>query len=381
MPNPFDQLSLDQLRRRTSVKWRAYSADVLPLFVAEMDLPLARPVRQALYAALERGDTGYPIGDDYARAYDAFARACWGWRIAPERSATVADVMNGIVAALRLVTEPGDPVVVNSPVYTPFYEFVRYADRRVVESPLGADGRLDLDGLDRTFARLREDGARRAAYLLCSPHNPTGTVHTREELAGALEIARRHDVRVVVDEIHAPLVYDADAFTPLLTLPGAEAAFSLVSASKAWNLAGIKAALLVAGDGAADDLARLPDIVRHGPSHLGVIAHVAALRHARDWLGDVLAGLDENRMLLAKLLAEHLPQVRYEPPQGTYLAWLDCRELGLGDDPAAAFLERAKVALVPGPSFGTGGAGHARLNLAAPQAVLEEAVGRMAGVV
>src|SRR5680860_550234 len=144
MTNPLETLTLDQLRERTSIKWRRYPEDVLPLWVAEMDVPQADPVRRAVTDAVERGDTGYPDGSAYAAAVAAFAQDRWGWSIDVEHTAVVADVMNGIVASLRLVTGPEDPVVVNSPVYTPFYAFTRYTGRRVVESPLGADGRIDF---------------------------------------------------------------------------------------------------------------------------------------------------------------------------------------------------------------------------------------------
>jgi cysteine-S-conjugate beta-lyase len=165
---------------------------------------------------------------------------------------------------------------------------------------------------------------------------------------------------------------------PYLTVPGGGSGIALHSASKGWNLAGIKAALAVAGPDAVADLARMPEVVWHGASHLGVIAHAAALTGGGAWLDDLLASLARNVALLDGLLAEHLPQVRYRPNQGTYLAWLDCRGLGLGGDPAGVFLERGRVALVPGPGFGTGGAGFVRLNLATSPEILTDAVRRMA---
>jgi cystathionine beta-lyase len=182
----------------------------------------------------------------------------------------------------------------------------------------------------------------------------------------------------VADEIHAPLVLPGAVFTPYLSVPGAESGFSVLSASKAWNLAGLKAAVAVAGPAATEDLVRLPFWVKEGPSHVGVLAHIAALRDATDWLDALLGGLDENRRLLTGLVAERLPGVVYHPGDGTYLAWLDCRALDLGDDPAAVFLERGRVALSSGPSFGTGGAGHARLNFGTSPELLTEAVARMA---
>ncbi|MFD7137093.1 MalY/PatB family protein [Streptomyces sp. NPDC059894] len=380
-PNPLRALSLDRLRRRTSEKWRAYPEDVLPLWVAEMDVPLARPVVDAVTEALALGDTGYAAGTSYARALSEFAAKRWGWAgLAVERTALVPDVMLGVVEMLKLVTGPGDPVVVNPPVYPPFFAFVTHLDRRITEAPLGADGRLDLAVLEDAYRRAVAGGGR-AAHLLCSPHNPTGTVHTAEELAAVAALADRYGVRVVADEIHAPLTAAGVDFVPYLAVPGADSGLSLMSASKAWNLAGLKAALAVAGPAAAADLARMPGETIDGVSHVGVLAHTAALRDGTAWLDALLAGLDANRRLLAGLLAEHLPGVAHRPGEGTYLAWLDCRALGLGDDPARVFLERGRVALMPGPDFGTGGAGHTRLNLATSPEILTEGVRRMAAAV
>ncbi|MGW0865275.1 MalY/PatB family protein [Streptomyces sp. NPDC002611] len=377
-PNPLRALTLDRLRRRTSMKWRTYPEDVLPLWVAEMDVPLAEPVLRAVTDALDLGDTGYPAGTAYAQALAAFAEKRWNWHgLAVERTAIVPDVMLGVVEMLKLVTGNGDAVVVNPPVYPPFRQFVAHLDRRVAEAPLGADGRLDLGVLEETFRQAVADGGR-AAYLLCSPHNPTGAVHTVEELSAVAALAERYGVRVVADEIHAPLVVGGTDFVPYLSVPGAERGLSLMSSSKAWNLAGLKAALAIAGPGAAADLARMPGEVGHGPSHIGIIAHTAALRDGGPWLDALLTGLDANRRLLADLLAEHLPAIRYRPGDATYLAWLDCRALGLGDDPADVFLHRGRVALNSGLPFGTGGAGHVRLNLAASPEVITEAVRRMA---
>ncbi|MFY1688626.1 MalY/PatB family protein [Plantactinospora sp. WMMB782] len=385
MGNPLQTLSLADLRRRSSEKWRRYPPDVLPLWVAEMDVPLAEPVARALTDAVALGDTGYPQGGaDYASALAGFARERWGWAPKPEQTRLVPDVMLGVVEALRLVTGYGDAVVINPPVYPPFYDFIRSADRRVVEAPLGPDHRLDPDALAAAFAEAVA-GGRQAAYLLCSPHNPTGTVHTADELAMVIELSDRYGVRVVADEIHAPLVCRGATFRPYLSMPGSGRGLALHSASKAWNLAGVKAALLVAGPAAADDLARMPKVAGDGASHLGVLAHTAAFRYSGPWLDELLAGLDQNRRLLGDLVAEHLPQVRYRPPEGTYLAWLDCRDLALpaGDtgapaDPAEVFLERGRVALVPGPAFGTNGAGHVRFNLATSPELVTEAVRRMA---
>lgn len=385
--DPLNTLTLDQLRSRTSVKWREYAPDVLPLWVAEMDVVLAPGIVDAVSRALRDGDTGYDHGSRYAEAWASYAADRWGWDVDPARTMTVADVMNGIVHALGVLTEPGDVVVVSPPVYPPFYQFVPGALRRTLDAPLTAEARLDLaDGgtLDRAFAQARSDG-RAAVYLLANPHNPTGTAHTADELERLCALADRHGVRVVSDEIHAPLSGrpgdGVPGFTSVLTVPGGERALALVSPSKAWNLAGLRAALLVAGEDATADLARVPAHTLDAVNHVGVIAQIAALETGREWLDEVLTSLDANRALLAELLADRLPQVRYRREHATYLAWLDCRGLGLGDDPSSTFLERGRVALNPGPSFGAGGEGHVRLNLGTSRAILTEAVDRMASAV
>jgi cysteine-S-conjugate beta-lyase len=375
-PNPFEHFTLAQLRQRRSAKWRVYPDDVLPLWVAEMDVPTAEPVAAALRHAVDLGDTGYAAGREYVSALAGFAAHRWGWDIPAADVALVPDVMRGIVEVLRLFTEPGDPVVVTAPVYPPFFGFVRDAGRRIVESPLTAEGRIDLAALSDTVAALAARNPR-VALLISNPHNPTGVVHSAAELRAIAEIAGSYRVRVVTDEIHAPLVLDGARFTPYLTVPGAEDAVTLMSASKAWNLAGLKAAVAIPGPAAVADLARLPHEVQLGASHFGVLAHTAALRDGGPWLDAVLAGLNRNRTLLGALLAEHLPQIGYRAPEGTYLAWLDCRALPAIDNPYQFFLDHARVALTSGDGFGAGGAGHVRLNFATSPAILTEAVTRM----
>ena len=375
------------------MKWRARPADVLPLWVAEMDVRLAPTVAEAIHRAVDIGDTGYPYGKAYAKALSEFASRRWQWHnLEIGRTAIVPDVMLGVVEMLRLVTDRGDAVIVNPPVYPPFFAFVSHDGRRVVEAPLGSDGRIELTALEEAFSRARNAAGAggKVAYLLCNPHNPTGAVHTVDELSGIAERARRFGVRVVSDEIHAPLVLAGSRFTPYLSVPGAENALAVLSASKAWNLCGLKAALAVAGPESAADLKRLPEEVSHGPSHLGVIAHAEAFHSAGDWLDALLQGLDANRTLLGELVAEHLPGVKYQPLQGTYLAWLDCRQLGFTEQaadgiavvsdlsgPASWFLEHARVLLTSGHAFGTGGVGHVRMNIATSQGILAEAVSRM----
>jgi cystathionine beta-lyase len=391
--NPLTQLTIDQLRTRTSIKWTTHPADVLPLWVAEMDVPLAQPVAARVHDAIAAGDTGYPSGArTYARAVQSFAADRWDWQdIDIERTAIVPDVMTGIVEVLRLVTGPGDAVVVCPPVYPPFYAFVTHSGRQVIEAPLTPGGRLDADALTTAFTSARQF-SEQTVLLLSNPHNPTGTVHTRAELVEIATLARTFGVRVVSDEIHAPVVLPGAQFVPYLSIPGTEDAFALHSASKGWNLSGLKAALLIAGPDAVDDLCRLPEEVRHGPSHVGIIAHTAAFDEGRPWLDALLHGLDTNRTLLADLAAERLPGLALMWPEATYLAWLDCRSLGLHAPPAPGtiptvsdiagpaklFLDEARVALSSGHAYGSGGAGFVRINYATSPTILRDAVDRMA---
>ena len=380
---PLAALPVDELRRRSSTKWRTYPADVLPLFVAETDFPMAPAITARLHDAVALGDTGYTPPDPGIRtAFAAFAKRRFDWDVDPARVRTTCDVMMGVVEILRAVIRPGDRVVVTPPVYPPFYDCVPEAGGVVQRVPLlpADDGwRLDLAGIEAAFA----DGA--TALLLCNPHNPTGTVHTREALAELAEIARRHGARVVSDEIHAPLTHPGATFTPFLaaSAAAAEVGFAVTSASKAFNLAGLKCALMVT---AAADTARvvaaLPAEVEWRTGLFGAMAGVAAFDEASDaWLDALLAALDENRRLLADLLAEHVSAARYRIPDAGYLAWVDLSALGWGDDPAVRILRDAKVALHYGPRFGTEGAGHVRINFGCSPDVLREAVTRIGALV
>ncbi len=377
----FDGGTWEQLRGRRSIKWRAYPPDVLPAWVAEMDFPLARPIAEALHAAVDRDDTGYAYFDGFAEAVAGFLADRLTWTVDPALISAVPDVMAGVGESLRLLTDPDAGVVINPPVYPPFAVAIRAAGRRVVEVPLGRAGAahlLDLDALERAFAA---DAVQ--AYLLCSPHNPTGLVFSRTELQAVAALARRYDIAVVADEIHAPLALPGAGFTAYLSLEqAAPRAVSLVSASKAFNLAGLKCAALVAGD--ADVLALTASIspeVRFRTGLFGVLASIAAFRDGGPWLDEVLGYLDGNRRLLGDLLAQRLPAARWAPPQASYLAWLDLSAYDLGPDPAAVLLAQGRVALSPGPDFGALGSGFARLNFATPAHLLTEAVDRMAAAV
>ncbi|WP_282071423.1 MalY/PatB family protein [Janibacter hoylei] len=366
-------LTLDEttLRRRTSIKWRQYAPDVLPLWIAEMDVMSSPAVVEELSRIARDGDTGYPVNAAYMEAVAAFY-AEHGAAVDPALTRPVADVMTGMRAAMCALTRPGDPVYITVPVYPPFHATVLESQRRLVTVPLGPTGRLDPAALDEAMER---EG--RGALLLANPHNPTGTVPTPDELRAVAQVADRHGVGVVCDEVHAPLVLPGATWTPALALPETQSWLAVFSAAKGWNLPGVKAAGIVGGSAAGDVVAALPDGLPYGTSHLAVRLHTVALEQDRDWLADLIADLDANRALLGRLLAERLPAATWRPVEATYLAWLDLRALDLGPDPARHLATTAKVALMSGLPFGAG-EGHARLNFATSPELLTEAVDRVA---
>ena len=377
MRNGFEDLSVGDLRQRRSEKWRKYPADVLPAFIAEMDYDLAAPVADALRAAVGRQDCGYASPDGVGEAFASFAAARHGWPVEPGRVRLLPDVMGGVDALLRLATGPGDGVVINPPVYPPFYEHIAARGRIVVEVPLvRASGRWELDfaGLDAAFAR----GAR--AYLLCNPHNPTGRVFSAEDLERIASLAERYGVFVIADEIHAPLTLPGAVHTPFVSFaPGAAVGVTLASSSKAFNIAGLKCAVAVSGSAAGDDLlAKVPESAQYAAGLLGVLASEAAWLSGGEWLDGLLAQLDRMRGLLGSLLSERVPSAGYVAPEAGYLAWVDCARLGLEPEPAAEFLARGRVALGRGLDFGSVGDGFVRVTIGTSSGILTEIVDRMA---
>lgn len=377
VPLPVDDLAV--LRRRRSAKWHRFAADVLPLPVAEMDFSLAPPISGVLAEAVRMSDTGYAIpGTALGEALAGFAAARWDWVIDPEAVVAATDVGMACVELLRILCPSGAEVVISPPVYPPFFHWVEESGSELVEAPLRQDlagsWALDLDGLAQAFAR------RPAAYILCNPQNPVGRVHSADELAAVVRLAHEHGVTIISDEIHGPLVLPGQEFTPLLTVPGAaEIGVSLVSASKAWNLAGLKCGLIVSASPAMRAVVdRRPEDTRWRVGHFGVMAAIAAFTDGGPWLDALIATLDQRRTELGSLLTERLPDVRWSPPEATFLAWLDCRAYGSGSEPCDLFLERGRVGLEPGPSFGSVGSGWVRLNFGTSGEILDAAVTRMA---
>lgn len=371
-------ISLERLRRRRSAKWTSFPGDVLPAFVAEMDFPLARPVKEALIEAVELDDTGYANAPEsgLAEAFADFADRRWSWTVDPAQVTATTDVVGGLRALLDLVTGPLEGVVINPPVYFPFFSIIPEVGSDLIEVPLDEDGQLDLPAIEAAFRA----GAR--AMILCSPHNPAGSVPSRMDLERLAEVAAECDAWILADEIHAPLTLPGATHIPFLDVSDAarECGICVTSASKAFNIAGLSCAVIItASQRAARIVSRLPAGATH-PGHLGVIASRAAFESGEDWLDQVVARLDANRNLLTELLAEHLPGAKYRPPAAGYLAWIDAKGLGLGPDPSIPILDEARVAVSSGPGFGTGGNGYFRLNIGTSPALIEAAVRSIAEI-
>jgi len=382
-----DQITMDELRRRGSVKWTRGGPDVIGAFVAEMDFGAAPAIEQALRDVIARSDFGY-LSD---RAAAAMAEACadwqrdrYGWAVDPARIRPLPDVIKGLEAAITVFSRPGSPVILPTPAYMPFLTVPPGLGRQIIQVPMAlGNGRfvLDLDGIDAAFGQGGQ------LLVLCNPCNPVGRVYDRGELAAVAEVVERNGGRVFADEIHAPLIYPGGTHIPYASVDPAAAAHSVTAtaASKGWNLPGLKCAqLILTSDTDAETWAGHGFMFEHGASTPGVWVTAAAYRDGGDWLAEVVGYLDGSRELLAGWLARQLPAVGYQPPEGTYLAWLDCRALGLADladSPADFFLDKARVLLTDGAACGEAGRGCVRLNFATPRPILAEIVRRMAEAV
>ncbi len=371
---------LSQLQGRTSAKWRDFPNDVLPLPVAEMDYEIALPIREKLIQLILQSDTGY-LGamPELADSLAHFTKNRWGWEIDTESVFTATDVGVGMVEMGRMILQPGDGVVLNTPVYHNIGNWIDELKCRRVDAPLKRDGlhyTLDFDAIEKAYA----SGAK--AHFLCNPANPVGTVFTREELSTLAELAKKYNVVIFSDEIHAPLVYDHTSFVPFLSVSDTarEVGFCVTSASKSWNLAGLKCAEVITPSKRFTDIAKaMPPAVHWRASLIGAVAASVAFR-STDWLDSAIATNDRNRRYLKELLDTHLPAVGYRIPDCSYLAWLDLTALNLGANPTERLLKEAKVAFNSGASFAADHDQFVRLNFATSPEILEEAVRRIASI-
>jgi cysteine-S-conjugate beta-lyase len=376
-----DATTVTMLRARGSYKWTAPGPDGFGAAVAEMDFGAAPAILDALAALSADANFGYlspVLADQLAAATAEFQQRRYCWAVDPALVHHVPDVIKALEIAITRFSRPGSPVILPTPAYMPFLSVPGFLGREIIQVRMLDDGgffTFDLDAI--------EDAFRAGGHLLifCNPYNPLGRVFTRAEITELTDVVDRHGGRVFADEIHGPLVYPGLRHIPYAATSDTAAAHTLTatSASKAWNLPGLKCAqVILSSESDQQTWEEMGFFAAHGASNPGVVANIAAYRHGEGWLEEVLAYLDDSRRLLAGLLKRHLPQVRYRPPDGTYLAWLDCTAMDLPGSPGALVTDRARVTVIDGPAFGDGGPGAFRLNFATPQPILTEMVERVA---
>ncbi len=350
------------------------------MHVAEMDFEISPHIRATLARMVTESDLGYlgPIPELNA-AVAGFAKRRWNWTIDPNHIRLATDVGVAAVELFRVLTKPGDKVMVNSPVYTNFHTWIPEVGAIIEDAPLKRESgwRLDLDVIDAAFA----NGAK--VLLLCNPQNPTGTVHTHAELSRLADIAAKYSAVVISDEIHAPLTYGDSEFVPYLAVSenARKTGITITSSSKSWNTAGLKAAIVVtASDEMQQVVSRTPEAMHWRASLLGAFAMVESYDNSEGWLDQTLASLDANRHFTLSQFAEKLPKARMSLPAATYLAWVDVSDCGFGENPAAYLLEHARVGLESGTNFGKQYQGFVRFNFATSHENIAEAISRIAAV-
>lgn len=370
-------------RRPTdSIKWNEYNADVLPLWVADMDFVSPEPVLQALHERVAHGIFGYPsIHQAPGGLPEVLVERMWrlyGWQITPEDLLFIPGVVTGLNLACQALAEPGGGVLIQTPVYMPFLRLASNAGLVAQEMELsqGSDGNYHINW--QKFQGAFDKHTR--MFVLCNPHNPVGRVYRRAELERMAEICLRHKVVICSDEIHCDLLFSGNKHTPIASLDPeiAQNTITLMAPSKTFNIAGLQCSFAIVQN------PELREKLKHGSKGLagwvnmmGAVAGLAAYRDGQEWLEQVLVYLEGNRNYLARYVAENLPGVKMRRPEGTYLAWLDCRETGIPCTPGQFFLRQAHVALNEGHTFGKGGEGFVRLNFGCPRATLKTALERM----
>lgn len=411
--------TLAELRRRGTKKWRGYPDDVIPMWVAESDFHTCPAVVHAIQDCVNREYFGYSADDvELREALAGFYERRFGWSFSPDWVRSVPDVVKGVTIAVEELTPDGSAIVLPVPAYNPFFEIPGVTGRPAIEVAMTPEGRFDLAALEEVFAsgtattRGRvvgtEEGhggnaeeshgtAPAGALILCSPYNPLGRVFSKEELRDVVELAAKYDVRVISDEIHAPIVYPGHQHTPAASVSeiAAENTITVTATSKGWNTAGLRCAQMILSSPRDREIMAGVHKLRTGePSTIGIAAATAAYRDESGWLEEQIDYLSGNLDLLERRLPEVLPGATFHRPEGTYLLWVDARDVpGLGattadgesstdpaglSDPAEQILQRAKVAFNTGAIYGAGGAGHLRINFATSREILTQALDRIA---
>lgn len=375
-----EHVDADQRRAAGSAKWVKYPEAILPAWVAEHDFRPPDPVIRAYVEVAEEAAFGYHYrARDLGAAYAPWAKDRHDWDIAPELVTHHVDVLQGVTAAITALSEPGEGLILQAPVYFPFWGLPPGTGRTQLEWRMRRNESgwfFDVNDLE---ALLRSEPTAKV-MLLCHPHNPTGRVLGSDTLAAIVDLAHEHDIFIVSDEIHGDLVYPGREFRPLLSIPGsAERVVTVTSAAKTFSLSGIRCAISAYGD--EDLMSRVrqahPWLLLGHPSRGGIEATIAAWAHGGPWVDQLVAVLEGNRDHLVERIRSEASAVRIDPPESTFLAWLDVSECGLGADPAAALEEVAAVAVSEGNEFGAGGEGHIRINFGTSREILDQLLDRM----
>jgi len=373
----FDQI-IDR-RSTESVKWKRFDADVLPMWVADMDFRSPEPVIEALHKRVAHGVFGYGGAPDGLReAIQAHLSNRHSWAVMDADIGFISGVVTGFTHAIYSLTAPGDRILIQTPAYPPFLSAPNESGRELVMNELvqHEDGRYIIDFDD--FEAKAASGVK--LFILCNPQNPTGRVFTREELTRMAEICLRYDIVICSDEIHADLVFSESHHISIASLAPevSRKTVTYFAPSKTFNLAGLSTSVYVAQS------PEIREILSHSmrmllghPNIIGLHAALAAYQHGGDWLDQVLIYLEANRDFLADFVSSELPGVKMSTPEGTYMGWLDCRDLDFGMTPQALFLEKAKVGLNDGGDFGKAGEGFVRLNFGCPLALLQQGLTQM----
>jgi cystathionine beta-lyase len=373
----FDELP--NRRQSDSSKWNKYDEDLLPMWVADMDFRAPESVIEALRERVEHGVFGYSeLPEGLKESIVAWLDRRHGWKVSPDDLILVPGVVTGFNLASHAVTRPGDGVLVQTPTYGPFFDVEKNVDlvQHEMEMPQGEDGQYTID-MEAFEAALT---SRTRIFMLCNPQNPTGRVFRRDELEAMAEICLKNDIIICSDEIHSDLVFSGHKHIPIAGLDPEIAAktITLIAPSKTFNIAGLKASVAIITD---TELRKKFDNARKGLTGsvnlLGMVAMRAAYAEGESWLEALLKYLEANRDFLADYIAQELPDIKMAKPEGTYLAWLDCRDTVIKEKPDVFFREQAKVVMNDGDWFGKGGQGFVRLNFGCPRSMLNEALERM----
>ena len=383
MPTGATDFDIPTLRARRTNKWHKFPDDVLPAWVADMDFGVAPSVTAAMKRLNDNQEYGYAAREGVLAA--SFARRMerrFGWTVDPANVVALGDLVQATFSSVMAFSEPGDGILLQLPSYPPFMAAINDTGRRLLANPMRDNGTRWV--LDLAAYEAAPD-PRARVLTFCHPQNPTGRAYSRAELEEVAAFAIRHDLVVISDEIHADIVYPGNTHIPLASLSPEIAArtITITSATKSFNIPALRCAVMYFGtpDLKARFFARIPARLLGSPGVTGVDATVAAWGDGQPWFDEIMAQLQANRDWLAQTIGSELPGVTMRLPEATYLAWLDCTALKLPCSAGQFFLDKARVGLNFGETFGPHYGGFARLNFATPTPVLREIVARMAAAV